>query len=179
MYRIRWRLVPGKTSHSAARGSARNPRPARRAAFSFVEIIVVVLIMGILAAAATPSFYRSLRFHHLETAARRVKLDLEQSRQAAQMKSQAQSMTFTGGTTYTLSAGVQELDGSGQPYSVDLSKPPYELATVTAAFGGPTAVSFDGYGAASVGGTIVLQLGGKTRTVTLDKNSGSITISNP
>jgi type II secretion system protein H len=152
---------------------------ARRSGFSLVEVVVVTLIMGILAAAATPSFYRSLRFNRLESASRRVKLDLEQSRHAARMKSQTQSMTFTGGTTYAISSGVTELDSNSQPYTVDLAQSPYEMDSVTVAFGGPTVVSFDGYGTASVSGTIVLQLGSNTRTITLDKTNGSITVSDP
>jgi Tfp pilus assembly protein FimT len=150
-----------------------------RAAFSFVEIIVVTLIMGILAFVAMPTFYRSLQHHHLESASRRVKLDLEQLRHTAQMKSQTQTVTIPGGTIYTLSSGEQELDSNGQTYTVDLAQPPYELDSAAVNFGGPTSVSFDGYGMASASGTIVLQLGNATRTVTLDKTNGSITVTDP
>ena len=108
-----------------------------------------------------------------------MKLDLEQARHAARVKSQTQSLTFTNATTYTLSSGVESLKSPGQTYSVDLASTPYELDGVTINLGGPTTVSFDGYGNASVGGTIVLALGDQTRTVTLDNTNGQITITNP
>jgi len=172
-------LVPSMLQRVAVPGSTRARVSNGRAGFSILELVVVLLIMGIVAAAATPSFYLSLRHHALETAARRVKLDLEQARHAARMKSQSQSLSFTNATTYALSSGVVSLKNSGQTYTVDLSKAPYELSGVTVNLGGPTAVSFDGYGNASVGGTIVLALGNQTRTVTLNSTNGQVTITNP
>jgi Tfp pilus assembly protein FimT len=165
------------------RAVAELPRPQRKGsrctAFTVVETLIVLLIMGILAATATPSFFRSLRHHRLESAARRVKLDLEQARHAARVKSQTESITFTGATAYTLSSGTPGMDTATEIYSVDLSRSPYELDTVTLNLGGPTAISFDGYGTASVGGTIVLAAGDETRTVTLLNSNGDVTISNP
>jgi prepilin-type N-terminal cleavage/methylation domain-containing protein len=153
--------------------------PARRPGFSIVELLMVLLVMGIVAAIATPSFYRSLRYHELESAARRVRFDLEQAGHAARVKSQTQSLTFSSATTYTLSSGVASLESPGQTYTVDLAGAPYELDGVTIDFGGATTISFDGYGNASVGGTIVLALGGQTRTVTLSSTNGQITITDP
>jgi len=172
-------LVPENSQCVAAQRIAGEPAPGQRHGFSIVELLMVLLIMSIVAATATPSFYRSLRYHELESAARRLKLDLEQARHAARVNSQAQSLTFSNATTYTLSSGVESLKSPGQTYTVDLASTPYELDGVTINFGGPTTVSFDGYGNASVGGTIVLALGDRTRTVTLNSTTGQITITDP
>jgi type IV fimbrial biogenesis protein FimT len=160
-------------------GAVRAGLPPRAiGGFTIMELMVVLLVMGIVAATATPSFYASLRYHEIETAARRVMLDLEQARHAARVKSEPQSLTFTSATTYTLSSGAS-LQGSSQTYVVDLSTTPYELDGVTLNLGGPTSVTFDGYGNASVGGTIVLEIGDKTRTITLNQSNGEITVANP
>ncbi len=71
------------------------------------------------------------------------------------------------------------MNSAALTYAVDLTTVPYELDGVTLKLGGPTAISFDGYGVASVGGTIVLALGDETRTVTLNNSNGAVTISNP
>lgn len=150
-----------------------------RAAFTFVEIVIVILVMGIMAAVTAPTFYQSLCYNRLESAARRLKLDLDQVRRTAQLKSRSESITFSG-STYTLSSGVAALDHAGQSYVVDLSASPFELESVVANFGGlPAAlsVSFDGYGTASRSGTIVLSLNGHQRTITLTASTGNITVS--
>jgi type II secretion system protein H len=152
----------------------------RRIGFTIMELLVVMLVMGIIAATTAPSFYVSLRYHELESAARRVKLDLEQARHVARVKSQTQSLTFTGPTTYQLSPGIASLS-SGNTYAVDLSRTPYDLETVTIDLGDPDekTVRFDGYGNAVVGGTIALAIGDKSRTIHIDASNSQITISNP
>jgi Tfp pilus assembly protein FimT len=144
-----------------------------------MEVVVVLLVMGIVAATAAPSFYVSLQHHELETAARRVVMDLEQVRHTARVTSQTQTLTFTTATNYSLSAGIVSLESSGEIYAVNLAGPPYELDSVTLNLGGATTVSFDGYGNTATSGTIVLARGNRTRTVTLDGVSGAISFSDP
>lgn len=147
-----------------------------RCAFTIVELAVVMLILGLVAAVAAPTFFRSLQYHQVESAARRIKMDLEQLRHMAKVKSRDQTITFTD-ESYTLSGDVVDLDHSGATYSVDFAVAPFELADVTIDFGGPTTVTFDGYGNPSVGGTVVLTKGDEARTVTLDATTGQVTIS--
>jgi type II secretion system protein H len=154
------------------------PCPRIPTGFTIMELMVVLLVMGIVAATATPSFYESLRYHEIETAARRVVLDLKQAQHAARVTSLPQSLTFDSATTYTLSSGAS-LQGSSQAYAVELSETPYELDGVTLNLGGPRSVAFDGYGNASVGGTIVLRIGDKTRTITINQTNGQISVANP
>jgi type II secretory pathway pseudopilin PulG len=141
-----------------------------------VELVIVVLIMGIFAAVAMPAFYDSLLFHRVESAARRVKSDLDLMRQTARLTSAQQTFTVIG-LKYTASAAVADLDRPTQSYSVDLSKPPYAIDVLAANFGGLTEVHFDGYGKPSSGGTVILQCSNHQCTVTLDGATGQATIS--
>ncbi len=132
--------------------------------------------MSILAAVAVPTFFDSLFFHRVESAARRVKADLELARNTARLTSASQTITFSG-MSYTASAAIEDLDRPGHTYSVDLAKMPYEMKSVTANFGGNPFVSFDGYAKPSSGGTVVVQIDVDHRcTVTLDGTTGQVTI---
>ena len=124
-----------------------DPRSAAcRSAFSIVELTIVVMIIGVLAAVAVPTFFDSLLFHQVESAAHRMKSDLELARQTARLTSTTQSLSFTG-PAYVLSSGISSLDNPLDDYVVDLSAAPFYLERVTADFSGDNAVSFDGYAA--------------------------------
>src|SRR4051794_5468486 len=101
------------------------PRSRRRCAFTIIELVIVILIMSILTAVAAPTFFDSLLFHRVESAARRVKADLELARTQARLTSASQSITFVN-SVYTLS-NTKNLDRPSTIYSVDLTKPPYSL----------------------------------------------------
>jgi prepilin-type N-terminal cleavage/methylation domain-containing protein len=97
-----------------------------RAAFTIIELVVVLLILSVLAAVAAPTFYRSLVHHRLESAARRVKQDLEYLRDTSRAKSTTLACEFSG-TSYTLDEpSIQHLDHAGA-YTIDLAATPYFL----------------------------------------------------
>lgn len=149
-------------------------RPRRRCAFTIIELVIVLMIMGILTAVTAPKFFDSLLFHRVESAARRVKADLELARTQARLTSASQSITFAS-SAYTLS-NTKSLDKPGAIYSVDLKKEPYSLDSATPSFSNAAAVSFDGYGTPSSGGTVVLVAKSHTCTVTLNGTTGDVTI---
>ncbi len=146
-----------------------------RRAFSLIELVIVLLVMSIFAAVSAPAFIDSLLFGRVESAARRLKADLELVRQTARLKSASQTLTFAG-TTYTTSTAIKNLDRPQQINSVNLAATPYELTAVLADFGGQQTVTFDGYGTPSAGGNVVLRAINHECTVTLDAISGEVTI---
>jgi prepilin-type N-terminal cleavage/methylation domain-containing protein len=148
----------------------------RRRAFTLIELAVVICIMSIFTAVAVPAFYDSLMFYRVESAARRVKADLELVRQTAKLTSSTQSVTFDG-AAYAASVGVAAFDRPSESYAVNLAAAPYHLTNVVANFGGDDTIAFDGYGAASADGTVVLTAPKHQCTVTLDVDTGEITIS--
>lgn len=148
--------------------------PAR--AFSIFELVIVLLIMSILTAVAAPVFFDALLFHRVESAARRVKSDLELARTQARLTSASQSIAFTNSSSsYTL-AGIKSFDKPNATYTVDLSKQPFSLDSATANFSGAATVTFDGYGSPVAGGTVVLTAKSHQCTVTVNNTTGGVTI---
>jgi prepilin-type N-terminal cleavage/methylation domain-containing protein len=152
----------------------RTPHSEFRTAFTLVELLLVLFILGILAASAAPTFADSLMYHRVEAAAQRLKNDLHLARKTAVTKSATCSLEFTSGATYTL-VGADSLDRAGEPYTVDLSKSPYGVSVSSVDFGGTAVVDFNGYGLPSSEGTIVLQAGSHRRRIVLD-NQANVTI---
>jgi Tfp pilus assembly protein FimT len=158
--------------HSATR--QKSIAQDRLRAFSIFELVIVALIMSILAAVAAPKFYDSLLFHRVESAARRVKSDIELARTQARLTSASQTVTFSG-STYTL-ANVKGLDKPNTVYTVNLKKDPFFLDSATASFSSLQTITFDGYGMPSSGGTVVLTAKSHQCTVTVDGTTGEATI---
>jgi Tfp pilus assembly protein FimT len=149
---------------------------ARRvSAVTIVELVVVLMIMSIMAAVAMPAFFESLLHHRVESAARRVKADLEFARHTARLTSATQTMTFAG-TAYSLST-AKGLDNANAIYAVNLSAEPFEVPSVVANFNNTQAISFDGHGTPSSGGTVVVKCKGHQCTVAVDAATGNVTIS--
>jgi Tfp pilus assembly protein FimT len=138
-----------------------------------IELVIVVMIMGIVAAAAAPAFIESWNYHRIELAAHRVKADLELARQTARLKSTTQSITFAG-SVYSM-VGVKDFDSPTATYTVDLTDSPYDVRA-TANFNNTQTVSFNGYGTPTSGGTVVIAANGRSITVKLDAVTGEVTI---
>ena len=143
--------------------------------FTLIELVIVLLIISVLAGMAIPTFFDSLLFHQVESAARRVKSDLELSCRAARQTSSPHSITFSGGT-YSLSTAIKALDNPHDEYVVDLLAAPFHLERVTADFEGELSVSFDGYGAPTRGGTVELECKSLKCIIKLDAVTGEVTI---
>ena len=150
----------------------------RRRAFTLIELVIVVLIMGIMAAAAAPRFNKSLCYHRAESAAKRIKADLELARKYAMSTSTKQTVSFVVASDRYSLAGVKDLNHGTQIYEVDLSDSLCNASIVSAAFdnGSDSDVEFDGYGVPDSGGTVVIQSGIYQRTIVVDSETGKASI---
>ncbi len=152
---------------------------AVRAGLTFIDVIITVMIMGILATVAAPKFLDSLTRYKVEAAARQVAADLKHARHHAKTIGATQSVVFTpAADTYDL-PGMNDINRAGQPFSVDLAKTGYAAQLVSVSFGPlgtDTTVVFDMYGRPDYGGSVVVQTGSEQRTIDVDGATGNVTI---
>ena len=144
---------------------------SRRVGLTLVEIVMVLAIMGIIFALAAPRYGSAICRFQVDTASKRLIRDLTTARERARAQGANQTVSFTvASDTYTV-AGMTGLDGS-ENYTVNVSGEPYNASLVSAGFGGQSSVVFNGYGVPTNGGTVVLESGGYTKTVTVDAETG-------
>lgn len=72
---------------------------------------------------------------------------------------------------------MDDPDHPDQPYQVAVATEPYSATVVSADFGGDTEVIFDGYGVPDSDGTIVIQVGSYQRTLTVNAQTGRVSVS--
>jgi prepilin-type N-terminal cleavage/methylation domain-containing protein len=152
-------------------------RPRRtRSGLSALEVLVVVLIIGILSAAAAPKFLHALAAHRSKQAARRIAADLELARREAIMASTARTVAFdVAAETYTLH-DIRHPDHPDETYIVLLSDDPYQAEIAAADLGGDAILIFDGYGQADSGGKIVVRSGTLEAVILIDAATGRASV---
>lgn len=149
------------------------------AGFTLIELIMVLAIVVILSAMAIPRFSGSIARSRADAAARLIQADLALAQRHAMTASVAQGVTFeiTSTTAVLRLTGMPDRDHPDQEYAHDLLQEPYGLTRVDPDFGGSQGVKFDIYGTPSAGGTVVIQVGSETRTITLDPDTGETSVS--
>lgn len=134
-------------------------------AFSLVELVIVMVIVGILAAIAVPRFAAANARHSLDAAADRLVTDMIQARERAIHASRRVSLTFdVENNAYHFNA----VGGWGS--KVVLDAPPYDVRIESVDFDGAKATSFNGFGYPASPGRVVLKSEAGAIEVKLDEN---------
>jgi len=144
-------------------------------AFTLVELLLVLAIMGVIAAIAAPRYAASIANYHADFPARRLASDLALARASARANSSSRTVSFnTGASSYAIS-GMAALDARPGGYSVSLPAAPYESIIKTLTFSdgkNDGQLVFNGFGAPDSGATITIGCGSFQRVVSVDASTG-------
>jgi prepilin-type N-terminal cleavage/methylation domain-containing protein len=145
-------------------------------AFSLVEVVLVLAIMTVVALMAVPRYASAANRQRAAAAVHRIAADLAAAQARARTRSTSQSVSFVPASGQYTVAGMADPDHPARAYVVDLKDEPYALSSMSADLGGDATIVFDGYGAPDSGGTIIVQAGDSSRTITIDPDTGVATV---
>lgn len=140
-----------------------------RRAYTFVELLIVVLIISILAAAGAPKFAQSISRFRVEAVVQRIAGDVKYARRIAQRTSTPVTINFdVTNNKYTLS-GVSNINRLDQVFEFSLADSQYGCVLVSATFDGDSSLTFNIHGQPNHDGTVVVRCGDITRTITISE----------
>jgi prepilin-type N-terminal cleavage/methylation domain-containing protein len=139
-----------------------------RDAYTLVELVVVVLLLGIFAAVAAPKYGEAHTSYKVNCAARRIAADLRLARDYAERLSQTETVDFNAANESYAMSTMKNPDRPAVAYSVSLATSQYPVDITSAVFGAGDAVSFDMYGRPNNSGSVVIQSKTYQRTIQVD-----------
>ncbi len=144
--------------------------------FTMVELVCVVVIIGMFAVIAVPRFSSSIALHRVESAARRIVVDLALAQRQAKSANVAQTVSFNPALDNYALLGMPHPDYPAREYGTSLQEEPYGATIVSADFGGDLNIIFDVFGVPDSGGSVVISVGPRVRTIVVDAETGKATV---
>jgi Tfp pilus assembly protein FimT len=149
---------------------------AARGGFSYVDLVVTVLLIGVLAGITTPRFSESLSRHRARAAAARIEADLKSARHQAISKSVPMRVRFFPKVGIYRIGEAAWTTSDDRWISIDLTDAPYHVSLEDVSLGQNDEVLFDIHGRPDRGGAVTVRSGTFRKTVTIDLQAGEVTV---
>lgn len=151
------------------------PAPTRTG-FTITEVVIVLTLIAITATIAVPRYDGAVARYRADLAARRIVQDIDLARAQARATSGTTAIVFdAAGHGYTL-VNVADIHHRDGPYTVHLNASPYHARLKTVKIANGTRIRFNAYGMPSDNAAIALGVGGESRVVRVDAQTGTVTI---
>jgi len=146
---------------------------ARSTGFSLVELVIVVFVLGTIAAIAAPRFGHASSSYRLEAAVKKLETDLGFAVRSARAQSTTVEFVFDpDNDRYTL-VGVADPHNPKGDLTIDLSAMPYGVDLSDVRFSGPDSkvLVINGHGTIVNQGVVRIGLGSNARLIALGSNT--------
>jgi type II secretory pathway pseudopilin PulG len=159
------------------------PRYPTRAGYTYIELIWTMLIIGIVSAGAVSRWGVSVQRYRADAAARRIAQDIQLTQASARKSGTNQTIAFDPDAEAYRVSGQLNLERRTGTYGVILTEEPYECVITSAAFNSngtsdaeDQSLVFDRFGRPDSGGSVVINAGGFSRTITVNAVTGQVTL---
>ena len=144
--------------------------------FSLTELIIVLAIMGIIAAVAAPRYGYAIARYRVDTAARRIASDFNTVAALARASSSERAVTFKLSGNFYVITGLRDIATGASDTVVDMKAEPYKATIVSVDAGGDERLFYNGFGLPDSDAKIVVQVGGYIKTVIVDPATGRASV---
>ncbi len=151
-------------------------RSTRRYGFTLAELACVVVIIGMLASIAVPRFSNSIALQRVESAARRIIVDFAVAQSLAKTTNTSVNVTIKPSTDSYVLVGIPHPDFPSREYETVLREEPYGASIDSVDFGGLDNMNYDVFGVPDNGGSIVIRVGSRVRTIVVDADTGKASV---
>jgi prepilin-type N-terminal cleavage/methylation domain-containing protein len=150
---------------------------------TLIELTMSVMILGILAAIATPLYSDSILRYRVDVATRQIQQDIVQSCTLARQTNTSRTIVFNAVTESYSISGISSLDRVSAPYTVALNQSPFRVvisSLVNAAQ--PTTqltnltLGFDRFGMPDKGMSMIVSVGTYQKRINVAPVSGRVTV---
>ena len=160
-----------------------NEKKNRRFGVSLIELVISILVLGILAAVASPVYSTSLLKYRVELAAQRITQDVVHAQRTAQNINANCTITFDlNSDSYSIS-GLKSLDRASDAYTIAVNSSPYNVDIVTLATASQpstalttVAVDFSRFGMPDQGASITVRAGTFEKRIDIAPISGRVSV---
>ena len=151
-------------------------RPSR--AFTLIELVVVMAILGIVAAIASPRMGQAMTRRRLDACEHRIIADINLARSTARATSSPVSMRFRVSNDSYQILGMVDPDSGSSTYNIELTRSPYHASIQSVDFAGTNTFVFDGYGVPNTFGFVLVGVAGEGRIIALGSNGEAVVVPN-
>ena len=152
--------------------------------FTLIELVISILILGIVAAVATPSFAEAMISYRIEAAAKRIVADFNYARQQAITKSDTVTIEFFESPSRYVIVGATNLNHDGVSTTIAMSEIDSRIISTVPNFDGETGLQYTYFGLPKViatdtnlvSGSIVITMGTQQKTIAIDPSTGKASV---